>query len=50
MKKIFNIMMLVLFIITTLLLGWGSIIKSFNGLTYSGYYQSQAQYMCLAHI
>ena len=50
MKTILNKFILVVFVITALLLGWGSILKSLSGLACSGYYQPQAYYMSLAHI
>jgi|GEM_PF-2887233 len=50
MKRIFNKIILVLFVVVSLLLGWGSIFKSLSGVPFSGYSQSQGYYMSLAHI
>jgi hypothetical protein len=50
MKIHFDKIILVLFVIAALLLGWGTIIKSLSGLSCLENTQPQAYYLLLAHI
>jgi len=50
MKIKFNKIILILFVLTSLLLGWGNIVKSLSGLACVENFQPQAYSLLLAHI